>query len=165
MPKYESQIKQIPHATAERVYQVLANLETFRPLIENAATNQTLRDKIAAEGHDPKMLEKLRDVQITNDSITFPIPMLGSMTLAIVEREENRCVKMQTAAPVAATLWLQMLPTPAGGAKLRATLSADLNMMMKMMIGKKLEKGLDQFADMLATLPYNTPPLTPRWGE
>lgn len=154
MPKYESQIKQIPHASAERVYQVLANLETFRPILDAAAENPALREKLQAEGQDPKLLEKLRDVELTNDSITFPIPMLGSMTLEIVEREENRCVKMQTTAPVSATLWLQMLPTSAGGAKLRATLSADLNMMMKMMIGKKLEKGIDQFADMLATLPY-----------
>ncbi|MDD6027496.1 MAG: SRPBCC family protein, partial [Bacteroidales bacterium] len=59
-----------------------------------------------------------------------------------------------TDSPLQATLWIQMLPVSAGGAKIRCTLKAELNMMLKMMIGKKLEKGIDNFADMLAQLPY-----------
>ena len=116
------------------------------------------REKLAAlqeAGQDPSQLDKLKDVQLTNDSVSIPAPMIGSLTLTIVDREENRCVKMETTdSPLQATLWIQMLPVSAGGAKIRCTLKAELNMMLKMMIGKKLEKGIDNFADMLAQLPY-----------
>ena len=81
--------------------------------------------------------------------------MIGKLTLQIVEREENKCVKFQAAdAPLDANLWIQVLPVSAGGAKMKVTLKAELNMMMKMMIGSKLEQGVDKMADMLATLPY-----------
>lgn len=155
MAKYESEIKFIPQAQVEQVYQKLSNLETFRPIFENAANNPMVAEKMREAGQDPSQLEKLKEVELTNDSIIFPVPMLGTMALEIVEREENRCVKMQTkASPIEATLWIQVLPVSAGGSKMRLTLKADLNMMMKMMVGKKLEKGINQFADMLAQLPY-----------
>lgn len=155
MAKYESEIKFIPQAQVEQVYQKLSNLETFRPIFENAANNPMVAEKMREAGQDPAQLEKLKEVELTNDSIIFPVPMLGTMALEIIEREENRCVKMQTkASPIEATLWIQVLPVSAGGSKMRLTLKAELNMMMKMMVGKKLEKGLNQFADMLAQLPY-----------
>lgn len=156
MAKYESEIKFIPQAQVEQVYQKLSNLETFRPIFENAANNPMVAEKMREAGQDPSQLEKLKDVELTNDTIIFPVPMLGTMALEIVEREENRCIKMQTkASPIEATLWIQVLPVSAGGSKMRLTLKADLNMMMKMMVGKKLDKGINQFADMLAQLPYN----------
>ena len=155
MAKYESEVKFIPQATVDVVYQKLANLETFRPILENAANNPMVAEKMREAGQDPAQLEKLKEVEMTNDSIIFPVPMIGTMALEIVDREENRCVKMQTkASPIDATLWIQVLPVSAGGSKMRLTLKSDLNMMMKMMIGKKLEKGINQFADMLAQLPY-----------
>lgn len=155
MAKYESEVKMIPHAQVEQVYQKLANLETFRPILEGAANNPMVAEKMREAGQDPSQLEKLKEVQLTNDSITFPVPMLGAMELHIVDREENRCVKLETgASPIEATLWIQVLPVSAGGSKMRVTLKAELNMMMKMMVGKKLEKGVDKMADMLAQLPY-----------
>lgn len=81
--------------------------------------------------------------------------MLGSMTLEIIEREENRCIKMQAAnVPMEGYLWIQVLPVSTGGSKMRLTLKAELNMMMKMMIGSKLQKGIDNMAAVLAQLPY-----------
>ncbi len=155
MAKYESEIKFIPQAQCEQVYQKLSNLETFRPILENAANNPMVAEKMREAGQDPAQLEKLKEVELTSDTIIFPVPMIGTMALEIVEREENRCIKMQTkASPIEATLWIQVLPVSAGGSKMRLTLKSELNMMMKMMIGKKLEKGINQFADMLAQLPY-----------
>lgn len=155
MAKYESEVKMIPQATAEQVYQKLSNLETFRPIIDNAANNPFIAEKMREAGQDPAQLEKLKEVELTSDQIIFPVPMLGTMELHIVEREENRCIKLQTgASPIDGTLWIQMLPVSAGGSKMRVTLQAELNMMMKMMVGKKLEKGVDKMADMLAQLPY-----------
>jgi len=156
MAKYESEIKFIPQATCEQVYAKLSDLETFRPIIDNAANNPMIAEKLKEAGQDPAQLEKLKEVELSSDQIIFPVPMLGNMELHIVEREENRCIKLQTgASPIDATLWIQVLPVSAGGSKMRLTLKADLNMMMKMMVGKKLEKGINNAADMLAQLPYN----------
>lgn len=155
MAKYESEIKMLPQATAEQVYRALSNLETFRPIFESAADNPMIIEKMREAGQDPEQLQKLKEVELTNDSIIFPVPMIGTMALEIVEREPSKCVKMQTkASPIDATLWIQMLPVSAGGSKMRLTLQADLNMMMKMVLGSKLEKGINQFADMLAQIPY-----------
>ncbi len=155
MAKYESEVKFLPQCTVEQVYGKLSNLETFRPILENAANNPMIAEKLKEAGQDPAQLEKLKEVELTGDSISFPVPMIGLMELRIVEREENRCIKLEAVgAPLDANLWIQVLPVSAGGSKMRLTLKADLNMMMKMMIGKKLAKGIDQMADMLAGLPY-----------
>ncbi len=154
MAKYESQIKMLA-APVERVYQRLSDLESFRPIIEGAANNEMVKQKIQEAGQDPSQLEKLKDVRLTSDSITFPAPMIGEFTLRIIEREENKCIKFATEqSPIEANLWIQVLPVSTGGSKMRLTIAADLNPMIKMMVGKKLAKGIDQFADMLAMLPY-----------
>lgn len=153
MAKYESQIKYI-YAPVESVYRTLSNLENFRPLLENAADNPMVKQKMEEAGQDPSQLDKLKDVQLTNDRISIPAPMIGEIALAIIEREENKTIKFQTEqSPIEANLWIQVLPT-AEGTKMRLTLKADLNPMVKMMIGNKLEEGIDKFADMLAMLPY-----------
>lgn len=154
MAQYESQIKFLS-APVESVYTTLSNLENFRPILENAQNNPMVRQKIEEAGQDPSQLDKLKDVELSSDHISIPAPMIGSLSLRIIEREENKCIKMVTEqSPVDATLWIQVLPVSAGGSKMRLTLKAELNMMMKMMIGSKLEEGIDKFADMLASLPY-----------
>lgn len=162
MAKYESQVKLIS-APVESVYATLSNLENFRPILENAQNNPMVAEKLKEAGQDPSQLEKLKEVELTPDSISIPAPMIGSLSLRIIEREENKCIKFATdQSPVEANLWIQVLPssevsTPYGGqgSKMRLTLKAELNMMMKMMIGNKLETGIDKFADMLASLPYS----------
>lgn len=166
MAKYESKIKLIA-APVETVYATLSNLENFRPILDNAANNPMVAEKMKEAGQDPSQLEKLKDVELSADRIAIPAPMIGSLALNIIEREESKCIKFATdQAPVDANLWIQVLPTneissPYGGqgCKLRLTLKADLNMMMKMMIGSKLEGGIDKFADMLAMLPYGSIPV------
>lgn len=154
MAKYESKIKQI-NAPVANVYAMLSNLENFRPMLENARNSEVVREKIREAGQDPAQLDRLKDVTLTPDRISFPAPMVGEVALAVVEREENKCIKFQTEqSPVEANLWIQVLPVTETTSKMRLTLKADLNPMVKMMIGSKLESGLDQFADMLAMMPY-----------
>ena len=139
------------NAPVERVYATLSNLENFRPILENAANNPMVAEKMKEAGQDPAQLEKLKEVELSADRIAIPAPMIGTIALNIIEREENKCIKFATEqSPVDANLWIQVLPVSTGGSKMRLTLKADLNMMMKMMIGKKLEEGIDKFADMLA---------------
>lgn len=154
MAKYESNIKQI-NAPVERVYEKLSNLENFRPVLENMQNNEMVKEKIREAGQDPAQLEKLKDVVLTADSVSFPVPMMGEMSLRIIEREENRTIKFQTEqSPIDANFWIQVLPVTDLTSKLRLTLKADLNPMIKMMIGSKLKDGIDKFADMLSMIPY-----------
>ena len=155
MAKYESSVKQV-NAPVERVYSVISDLERLRPVIEMAQNNEMIKEKLREAGQDPAQLEKLKDMNLTSDRVSFPAPMVGEVAVAIIEREENKCVKFETEkSPVDATLWIQVLPVTDTTSKMRVTLKADLNPMMKMILGSKLEKGIDQFADMLCMLPYN----------
>lgn len=155
MAKYESSVKQV-NAPVERVYSVISDLERLRPVIEMAQNNEMIKEKLREAGQDPAQLEKLKDMNLTSDRISFPAPMVGEVAVAIIEREENKCVKFETEkSPIDANLWIQVLPVTDTTSKMRVTLKADLNPMMKMILGSKLEKGIDQFADMLCMLPYN----------
>ena len=155
MAKYESSVKQV-NAPVERVYSVISDLERLRPVIEMAQNNEMIKEKLREAGQDPAQLEKLKDMNLTSDRVSFPAPMVGEVAVAIIEREENKCVKFETEkSPVDANLWIQVLPMTDTTSKMRVTLKADLNPMMKMILGSKLEKGIDQFADMLCMLPYN----------
>ena len=155
MAKYESSVKQV-NAPVERVYSVISDLERLRPVIEMAQNNEMIKEKLREAGQDPAQLEKLKDMNLTSDRVSFPAPMVGEVAVAIIEREENKCVKFETEkSPIDANLWIQVLPVTDPTSKMRVTPKADLNPMMKMILGSKLEKGIDQFADMLCMLPYN----------
>ena len=155
MAKYESSVKQV-NAPVERVYSVISDLERLRPVIEMGQNNEMIKEKLREAGQDPAQLEKLKDMNLTSDRVSFPAPMVGEVAVAIIEREENKCVKFETEkSPIDANLWIQVLPVTDTTSKMRVTLKADLNPMMKMILGSKLEKGIDQFADMLCMLPYN----------
>ena len=161
MTKYESQIKVI-QAPVERVYATLSNLENLRPIIQAAQDNDMLRQQMEQAGQDPSVLDKLKDVQLTEDYIGIPAPMVGEISMRIIEREENKTIKFVTEqSPVEANMWIQVLPTTAAAnvpaepaTKMRLTLKADLNPMIKMMVGSKLKDGIDKFADMLAMIKY-----------
>ena len=155
MAKYESSVKQV-NAPVERVYSVISDLERLRPVIEMAQNNEMIKEKLREAGQDPAQLEKLKDMNLTPDRVSFPAPMVGEVAVAIIERDENKCVKFETEkSPIDANLWIQVLPVTDTTSKMRVTLKADLNPMMKMILGSKLGKGIDQFADMLCMLPYN----------
>ena len=95
MSKYESQIKML-NAPVERVYATLSNLENFRPILENAANNPMVAEKMKEAGQDPSQLEKLKEVELSADRIAIPAPMIGTIALNIIEREENKCIKFAT---------------------------------------------------------------------
>ena len=155
MAKYESSVKQV-NAPVERVYSVISDLERLRPVIEMAQNNEMIKEKLREAGQDPAQLEKLKDMNLTSDRVSFPAPMVGEVAVAIIEREENKCVNFETEkSPIDANLWIQVLPVTDTTSKMRVKLKADLNPMMKMILGSKLEKGIDQFADRLCMLPYN----------
>jgi len=151
--KESSNIKQI-NAPVERVYATLSNLENLRPIIEKAQNDENLKAKLAEQGQE-NALDGLRDIVLTADSITIPVPMVGSIALSIIEREENKTIKFATEqSPIAAKLWIQLLPVTAETSKMKLTIDADIPFMLKAMIGSKVKDGIEKMADMLAMVQY-----------
>lgn len=103
-----------------------------------------------------KMSEMVKDVRFTGDTCFVTLSKVGEIGISIVEREENKLVKLKEngALPFDFTLWIQVLEQGPYDTRIKITLHAELNMMMKMMLKGKLEKGINSLTEGLAKLPY-----------
>lgn len=136
MAKYESGIKQIPYSQ-ESVFKMLSNLENI----------EKVKSRIPED--------KIENLTFDRDSVSINVPPVGNITLAIVEREEPKCVKFEAKnSPVPFNLWIQMLPVTEISSKIRVTIKADIPLFLRPMIGNKLEDSVDKIADALAMIPY-----------
>lgn len=135
MEKYESKQVQIRKPAAV-VYTALSDFSRFTPILSG----------------------KVDDWDATEDTCTFKVQGF-TMNLRIVEREENKLIKItgDEGSPLDFTLWLQFAEVGTADTRMRIVLHAQLNMMMKMMLGKKLQNGLDQIAEKIAEAFNNMP--------
>ncbi len=161
MNKYESSVKHIP-APIDRVYGKLSdltNLESLRQNVSDPALRETLLQQ-TGDAVSPEQMEQyvalLENMQLTPDSMTVvDVPMMGEMTLHVVEREEPKLVKFESeGSPIQANLWIQLLPEGEERCAMKVTVGVDLNFFMKQMLGGKLQDGVERLADMLAAIPY-----------
>lgn len=158
MTKYESNVKQVhyPQAAIFAKLSDLSNLET----IKQRAAEPEFIDRLRVSGQVPEdkigtIIDMAANLEFTPDSITVPNTPLGPIVLRIVERDEPKCVKFAVeGAPVAANLWVQLLPTSPYESKMKCTVGADLNFFIKQMVKKPLQDGIEKLADMLAMIPY-----------
>ena len=135
MSKFESSIKHIPYPQTA-VYATLSDLSNI----------EKVRDRLPAD--------KIKDLQFDSDSVSINAPM-GSVTLRIIEREEPKCIKFAAEnSPIAANLWIQIVPEGDAACKMRLTIKADLNPFIKGMVAKPLQEGIEKIADVLAIIPY-----------
>ncbi len=140
MTKYESTVKHIAAPTGN-VYARLADLTHLESVLE-AARQSEYADKI------PK------DIALTPDTLSATAPMLGLVTLRIVEREPWKTIKFALeGVPMQANVWVQLLPEGDGTA-MKLTLGAELNFIMRQMMGKKLKEAVERIADTMAMIPY-----------
>ena len=136
MSKFESGIKHIPHPQTA-VYNALSDLSNL----------DKVKDKLPED--------KIKDLSFDSDSLTIGAPM-GSVSMRIIEREEPKCIKFATEkSPIAANLWIQIVPEGEDACKMKLTIKADINPFIKGMVAKPLQEGLEKIADMLAMIPYN----------
>lgn len=136
MSKFESGIKHIPYRQTA-VYATLSDLSNLEKVC----------DKILAD--------KIKDLSFDSDSLSISAPM-GSVSMRIIEREEPKCIKFATEnSPIAANLWIQIVPEGEEACKMRLTIKADINPFIKGMVSKPLQEGLEKIADVLAMIPYN----------
>ena len=136
MSKFESSVKQIPYSQ-EAVYNLISDLSNL----------ERVRGRIPED--------KIKDFSFDKDSVTVNAPMVGSITLQIVERDEPKCVKFEsTQSPIAFNLWIQVLPVSETTSTMKVTVKADIPFMLKAMVSGPLQDGVEKIADALAMVPY-----------
>ena len=83
------------------------------------------------------------------------MPPVGLISLHIIEREEPKCIKSETAqSPMPFNLWIQILPVDEHNSKMKVTVKADIPFMLKAMVAGPLQDGVEKVADALAQIPY-----------
>ena len=129
-------MKQIPYSQ-EAVYRNISDLRNL----------EKVRDRIPED--------KVKDFSFDADTISINVPPVGELKLRVVEREEPKCVKFETAqSPVPFNVWVQMLPVDEQSSKMKVTVKAELNPFIKGMVSGPLQDGVEKIADALAQIEY-----------
>ncbi len=136
MATFESSIKQVPYPQVA-VYKNLSDLTNL----------ERVRDRVPED--------KLQDFSFDADTVSVSVPTVGKITLRIIEREEPKCVKFETAeSPLPFNLWIQILPVTETTSKMKVTVKADIPFMLKGMVAGPLQDGVEKIADALSQIPY-----------
>ena len=136
MTKFESSVKQIPYSQ-EAVYRNISDLRNL----------EKVRDRVPED--------KIDSFSFDEDTVSVNVPPVGELKLRIIEREEPKCVKFETAqSPVPFNVWIQVLPVSETASKMKVTVKAELNPFIKGMVSGPLQDGVEKIADALAQIPY-----------
>ena len=134
--KFESSVKQIPYSQ-EAVYRNISDLRNL----------EKVRDRVPAD--------KVQDFAFDEDTVSLNVQPVGELKLRIIEREEPKCVKFETAqSPVPFNVWIQVLPVTETTSKMKVTVKAELNPFIKGMLEGPLQDGVEKIADALAQVHY-----------
>ena len=137
MTSFESKVKEIPYPqeTVYRLISDLSNLERFR-------------DRLPSD--------KIQDFSFDSDSVTANVPIVGTVSMRIAERDEPKCVKFETEqSPIPFNLWIQVLPVDATTSKTKVTLKADIPFMLSGLVSGPLQEGVEKIAEGLSMIPYD----------
>ena len=136
MAKFESSIKQIPFSQ-EDVYRKISDLRNL----------ESIRDRIPED--------QIQNFSFDADSVSAEAPMMGRISVQIVDREEPKCVKFGSQqSPMPFNVWVQVLPVEEQTSKLKVTVDADIPFMLKGMVSGPLQQGVEKIAEVLAGLNY-----------
>ncbi len=136
MTKFESDVKVIPYPQ-DRVYSKLSNLYNL----------ESVKDRLPQD--------KVKDVIFDSDSLSFNVSPIGEISLKIVEREPDKCIKLEsTKSPMPFNIWIQIVPVTEEECKIKVTLGVELNPFMKTMVQKPLKDGLEKMVEMLSMIHY-----------
>ena len=136
MDKIESSIKTIPHSQ-QSVYNLLSDLSNVERIKERLPE------------------DKLQELTFDRDSISISVNPVGKVAMRIIEREEPKTIKFESAdSPVAFNFWIQLLPITENSCKMRLTIKADVPFFLQSMIKKPLQENIEKIADALAIIPY-----------
>ena len=136
MTEFVSDIKTIPYSDAD-VYRVLSDLNKL----------ELVKDSLP--------MDKIADFTFDTDSVSFRIDPVGSVKFVVIERKENKLVKLKSEAmPIDVCLWVQLVSSNPEETKLRLTARAELNVFVKPMVEKPMKEAVNKISDTLAALPY-----------
>ena len=136
MAKFESSVKRIPYPQ-QAVYNMLSDLTNI----------ERVKDRVPED--------KLKDLSFDKDSISISVPPVGAVSMRIIEREEPKTIKFESAnSPMPFNFWIQLLPVNETESKMRLTIKADIPFMLKGMVTKPLQEGIEKIAEALAMIPY-----------
>ncbi len=136
MAKFESSVRQIPYPQ-QAVYNMLSDLTNI----------ERVKDRVPED--------KLKDLSFDKDSISISVPPVGAVSMRIIEREEPKTIKFESAnSPMPFNFWIQLLPVSETESKMRLTIKADIPFMLKGMVTKPLQEGIEKIAEALAMIPY-----------
>ena len=136
MTKFESSVKVIPYGQ-ERVYNKLADLSNL----------EAIKDRLPED--------KVKDISFDTDTLSFSVAPVGQLTLKIIDREPDKCIKFETVnSPLPFNMWIQIAPVAVEECKLKITIGMELNPFMKTMVQKPLQEGLEKMADLLSMINY-----------
>ena len=136
MAKFESSVRQIPYPQ-QAVYNMLSDLTNI----------ERVKDRVPED--------KLKDLSFDKDSISISVPPVGAVSMRIIDREEPKTIKFESAnSPMPFNFWIQLLPVNETESKMRLTIKADIPFMLKGMVTKPLQEGIEKIAEALAMIPY-----------
>ena len=129
-------MKQIPYSQ-EAVFRNISDLRNL----------EKVRDRVPED--------KVQDFSFDEDTVSLNVAPVGELKLRIIEREEPKCVKFETAqSPVPFNVWIQVLPVTETTSKMKVTVKAELNPFIKGMVSGPLQDGVEKIADALAQIKY-----------
>ena len=134
--KVESSVREIPYPQ-QLVYDTVSDLNNMERVKERMPE------------------DKIQDFTFDHDTLSVEVPPVGRITLRIIEREEPKCVKFETAeSPLPFFFWIQLLPVTEESCKMRLTIKTELNPFMKTMVSGPLKDALEKMADIIAGIKY-----------
>lgn len=137
MTEFAGEIKTILYNDAD-VFRVLSDLRKL----------ELVKDKIPED--------KLKDFSFDQDSVSFRVDPIGTVTFLVVEREPNKLVKFKSdRLPFDVFLWIQLVAKAEKETRLRMTVKADLNPFIRGMAEKPMKEAVEKISDVLAQLPYD----------
>ena len=159
MAKYESNIKQIPFPQRNVFTKLsdLTNLEVVKQKLSDPEALERIKEtgKVSDDQLE-KARKQLETLEFTADTISADVPPMGKVSIRIVERQPDKCIKFESvSSPIPLTFWIQLLPTSETASKMKLTIDAQMNPFIKMMADKPLKQGIEKLADMLAMIPYD----------
>ena len=129
-------MKQVPYSQ-QAVYNNISDLRNL----------EKVRDRVPED--------KVSDFAFAEDTVSLNVPPVGELKLRIIERDEPKCVKFETAqSPVPFNVWIQVMPVTETTSKMKVTVKAELNPFIKGMVAGPLQDGVEKIADALAQITY-----------
>ena len=136
MTNFESKEKQIAYPQ-ESVYRVISDLNNL----------ERIRDRIPSD--------KIQDFSYDSDSVTVNVPLVGTVSMRVVERTEPECVKFESVqSPMSFNLWVQVMPDNDNTSKVKVSVKADIPFLLSGLVSGPLQEGVDKVAEALTMIQY-----------